>query len=192
MESPYFTHPSPPKEQDQAPVRSGPCTIQQPAHSSTTPRLWLFNPRKTTGPQPSTPTPRPSEQAPQLTSDTPLGLGGARTLQRLLHTGVAQDAHASLPSGTQLTWLMRMAVLKGTGATRAGLEPLLPPAALELTGTHTDFFTRNPACTFSLFAFLSNISLPVDILGKGKKKKHLNQPHCFHKTELQNDFGTWL
>lgn len=191
MESPYFTHLSPPKEQNQAHVLSGPCAIQQPAHSSTTPRLWLFNPQKSTGPQPSTPTPRPSEQPLQLTSGTPLGLGGARTLQRLLHTGVAQDAHASLPSGTKLTWLIGAAVLEGAGATRAGLEPLLPPAALELTGTHTDLFTRNPACTFSLFAFLSNISLPVDILGKGKKI-YLNQPHCFHKTELQNDFGTWL
>lgn len=147
MESPYFTPLSPPKEQDQAPVRSGPCAIQQPAHSSTTPRLWLFNPWKSTGPQPSTPTPRPSEQPLQLTSDTLLGLGEARTLQRLLHTGVARDAHASLPSGTQLTWLMRMAVLKGTGATRAGLEPLLPPAALELTGTHR-FLYKKPCLHF--------------------------------------------
>lgn len=147
MESPYFTYLPLPKEQDQAPVRSGPCTIQQPAHSSTTLRLCLFNPRKSTGSQPPPPTPRPSQQPPQLTSGTPLGLGGARTLQRLLHTGVAQDAHASLPSGTQLTWLMRMAMLKGAGATRAGLEPLLPPAALELTGTHR-FLYKKPCLHF--------------------------------------------
>lgn len=147
MESPYFTYLPLPKEQDQAPVRSGPCTIQQPAHSSTTLRLCLFNPRKSTGSQPPPTTPRPSQQPPQLTSGTPLGLGGARTLQRLLRTGVAQDAHASLPSGTQLTWLMRMAMLKGAGATRAGLEPLLPPAALELTGTHR-FLYKKPCLHF--------------------------------------------